>query len=186
MGLTFDTDAILKEKQRLEDALSSNPRTVGVLRRLIRKVLREARERVISSIHFKNGDPRGARYSIRTSVYKQILGGNLNVYNSRKAGRRSDYERTRKLDNHPNQRGGNRCRRDAATERIDAYGPHDRGFILRFTNTGTSARTTRYGNRGSIGGGHWFPRIAGREMEKAVGQLSTLIDEEIVKILGNG
>ena len=59
----------------------------------------------------------------------------------------------------------------------------DRGFILRFVNSGTAARQTRYGNRGSIAARNWLATSGQRELEAAAERLSALIDKELVKMM---
>ena len=86
VSLEVNDAVVLEQKQVLEQALSTNPKTQKALQKLIRQVIKDAREQVIKSVHFDNNDPRGARYSIRRAVYKKILGANINIYNSRKAG----------------------------------------------------------------------------------------------------
>ena len=80
-----DKDVIVKQSQVLEQALSTNPKTQQALQKRIRAAVMEARAEVVSSMTFKHGDPRGAARAVRSSVYKKILGANLNIYNSRKA-----------------------------------------------------------------------------------------------------
>ena len=91
-------DAVILEQQRaLEAALSTSPKAQTVLRKIIRKYVMEARAKVVSDIHFKNGDPRGAARAVRTAVYKKVLGANINIFNSSKAHGSNSYEPPRKL-----------------------------------------------------------------------------------------
>lgn len=175
---------IERQRKALEAALSTNPETEKKLRKLIREVLIDARKNMIGDAKsaMKN-DPRGAAYSIRTSVYKAILGGNVNIFDSRKAGRRTTYIPERKLDKNKNQRGGNRRPRTYKTMRTNSYGPHDRGFILRFVNNGTNTRKTRYGNRGSISARHFFGPSAQRWVQQAADNLNRLIYAEVKKLM---
>lgn len=175
-------DAVVLEQQKvLEKALSTNPKTQKALQELIRKVILSARQQVVNSAHFANGDPRGAAHSIRSTVYKRILGANLNIYNSRRAGQPTSYEPTRTL--REGQRGGNRIPRSADTERMMKYGPNDRGMVLRWVNSGTGARTTRFGNRGSIAARNWFKPSAQAALDRSVDVLARLIDTELNDIL---
>lgn len=128
---------IMESKKALEAALSTNPKAEQTLRKILRKYIMEARTQVVQGIHFKNGDPRGARNAVRTAVYKKVLGVNINIFDSRKAHGTSSYEPPRKLK--PNQRGGNRVKRTARS--TDIYAPLDRGFILRWQNEGVNDRT---------------------------------------------
>lgn len=180
-NVDIDNTVIVEQQKVLERALSTNPDTEKALRKLIRKVILEARAETVSKIDFQNGDPRQAAKSVRTSVYKKILGANINIYNSRKAHGKSFYEPPRTLK--PEKPGGNRLPRSQRTQQVMSYGPLDRGFILRFVNSGTHTRKTAYGNRGSIDGKNFFRKDALPEMVKAVDNLANLIDDELENIL---
>lgn len=172
---------ILEQQQALEAALSTSPKAQTVLRKIIRKYVMEARAQVVSGIKFKNGDPRGAARAVRTAVYKKVLGANINIFNSRKAHGSNNYEPKRKL--RPGQRGGNRLQRSAKTDRMMHYAPLDRGMILRWQNSGTDNRTTRYGNRGSIAARDFFRPLGDRAMGLMRDNLATAIEEEMQAIL---
>jgi hypothetical protein len=86
-----------------------------------------------------------------------------------------------------------------------SYGPLDRGFILRFLNSGTKTRVvgfkntlksnkgryadtvtrihagdkSRTGNRGSIAARNWFRGASHAALEKVSSQLQELIDKII-------
>ena len=187
IGLEINDAVVLEQQQILEKALSTNPKTQKALQKLIAQVIKEARDQVVNSVHFDNGDPRGARHSIRRTVYKKILGANINIYNSRKAGRPTSYEPPRKL--REGQRGGNRVPRGTRTDTVMHYGPHDRQWILRFINSGTSERTagTRggrmSGSRGAIAPRNFFRGAGERALAQAADNLATLIDTELGAML---
>ena len=178
---------IVEPQKALEAALSTNPKTEAVLRKIIRKYVLEARKEVVQDITFKHGDPRGARQAVKTSVYKKVLGANINILNGRKAHGTNSYEPPRKL--RPGQRGGNRVPRGADTNRRMHYGPHDRGFILRFLNSGTDDRTagTRggrlSGNRGSIAARNFFRPLGDRAMGVMRDNLERAIEAELAALL---
>lgn len=183
-------DAVVLEQQKvLEAALSTNPKTQKVLQKLIQRALKGIRpEMVAAARNAMASDPRGAANGIRLTVYKEILGGNINIYNRRsKAGSMSNYEPPRKL--RPGQRGGNRVPRGNRTNTVMHYGPIDRQFILRFINSGTSDRTagTRggrlSGNRGSISARNFFRGAGERALTKAADNLAMLIDTELEAML---
>ena len=191
ISLEINDAVVLEQKQVLEQALSTNPKTQKALQQLIRKAIMEVRPQVVSSVKGAlDSDPRGAANSIRTAVYKKILGGNLNILNMRrKAGKPTTYEPPRKLQ--PHQRGGNRVPRGARTNTVMHYGPHDRGWILRIINSGTingdrtaGTRGGRLsGNRGSIAARNFFRGAAEPALQKAVNNLAMMIDTELVNIL---
>lgn len=183
-------DAVVLEQQKvLEAALSTNPKTQKVLQKLIRQALMDVRPELVSAARGAMGsDPRGAAQGIRLSVYKKILGGNVNILNMRgKAGAPTNYKPPRKL--RPHQRGGNRVPRGPRTEKIMSYGPHDRQWILRFINSGTSDRMagsrggSLSGNRGAIAPRNFFRGAAERSLMRAADNLANLIDIELEAIL---
>lgn len=181
--MQVNTDVILQEKAALEAALSSNPKTQKTLQRLIQKVIKEARDKIISNVHFDNGDPRQAIRSIRRTVYKKILGANINIYNrKRKAGQMNLYEPPRKQRD-PHARGGNRMKRSARTQRMMSYGPNDRAMVLRWVNSGTGERISYGGNRKSIAPRHWFEPSAQAALTTAADNLANMIDIELAKIM---
>ena len=191
VSLEVNDAVVLEQKQVLEQALSTNPKTQKALQKLIRKAIMDVRKDAVSAVgRALDSDPRGAAHGIRTAVYKKILGGNLNILNMRrKAGKPTTYEPPRKLQ--PHQRGGNRVPRGARTNTVIHYGPHDRGWILRIINSGTingdrtaGTRGGRLsGNRGSIAARNFFRGAAEPALQKAVNNLAMMIDTELVNIL---
>lgn len=189
IGLEVNDAVIVEQRKVLEQALSTNPKTQKALQKLIRQSLMEVRPQLVAAARGAMGsDPRGAANGIRLSVYKKILGGNVNILNMRKkAGKPTTYEPPRKL--HPHQRGGNRVPRGKRTDTVMHYGPHDRQFILRFINSGTSDRMagTRggrlSGNRGSIAARNFFSSASASLLTKAADNLAMLIDTELEAML---
>lgn len=156
------------------------------LRALIRKVLKEARKNLSNDAksYIKN-DPRKASRAVKTTVYKQLFGGNISILNKRKAGAPWNYQKPRTL--RPGQRGGNRrpIGSNTRTKQVDSYFGSDRGFILRFLNAGTGSRQTRYGKRGSIRQTSWFEHTAPWQMETAAKNVAEAINE-LIKHEANG
>ena len=191
VSLEVNDAVVLEQKQVLEQALSTNPKTQKALQKFIRQALNEIRPEMIASVRSAlASDPRGASQGIRTVVYKKILGGNINILNMRrKAGSPTTYEPIRKLDANPKQRGGNRVPRGKRTDTVMHYGPHDRQWILRIVNSGTGERMagTRSGrlsgNRGSIAPRNFFGLSGHAALSKAVENLSNMIDTELEAIL---
>lgn len=187
IGLEFDNTATVRQKAALEAMLVSNPDTAAAMRKLISAEVSKARAAVAQAASGAlKSDPREAWKAVRRSVYKSILGGQVNILNQKGAASGSNgYRPARKLDSNPHQRGGNRRKRSAETDRIDGYVGKDRGFILRFVNSGTAERQTRYGRRGSIAARNWFEGIGQRELEAAAERLAVEIDRELVRIMEN-
>ena len=199
IGLEVNDAVILEQQRVLEAALSTNPKTQKALQKLIRKVIMEARSKVSSAASNKmKNDPRGAAQAVRTSVYKNILGANINIFSSRKAHGRNNYEPPRKG---VTGRGGNRRTRSPRTSQIMGYAPLDRGFILRWINDGTpGARNIEFtynesrkvdkwnkhpntGNRGNIAARNFFRSAGEHALAQAADNLATLIDTELEAML---
>ena len=185
----FEVDGIVRQKQELESLLMSNPQMEKKVQGLIRKVLLVARKQIGDTAKGEmKSDPRQAYKAVKSAVYRQILGGNVSILNKRKAGTSGPVppvyhaleHRTNSKGNH---RGGNRMPRSRRTEDLLTYQGADRGFILRFLNAGTSDRNSRIGHRGSIGARNFFANNSHTTMQKAAGELATLIDELIKKEL---
>lgn len=174
---------ITKEQtDALEKAMMSHPEMEKKVRSILRSVLTRARKELTQDTRAVVGsDPREAYRAVKRSVYKRVLGGSLSYLPPKKSAGSSSYRPARKL--RPGQRGGNRCPRSSATDRIDSYYGADRGFILRWLNSGTKQRTSRYGNRGSISARHWFGNSSQARMEKASEEFERLIEEEIRNVL---
>ena len=182
VSLEINDAVVLEQKQVLEQALSTNPKTQKALQKLIRQVIFEARAKVMASARGKmKRDPRETRLAVRTTVYKQLLGANINMMNSRKAHGNNDYEPPRRL--REGQRGGNRIPRGPKTQRMMSYAGYDRGMVLRWLNTGTNGRESRYGVRGAIAPRNFFMGAAQSALTAAVDHLSQLIDKELMNIL---
>ena len=199
VSLEVNDAVVLEQKQVLEQALSTNPKTQKALQKLIRKVIVEARAKVVAAARgAMENDPRGAARAVRTAVYKQILGANINIYNSRKAHGSTSYEPPRKgvLG-----RGGNRRTRSSRTSRIMGYDALDRGFILRWINSGTPGNRNieftpnnrrkvdkwnkhpNTGNRGNIAARNFFRGAGERALVQAADNLANLIDAELDAML---
>ena len=188
INLEFDNTTIIRQKQALEAMLVSNPDTAKAVRSLISQEIAKARAAISQSARGSlRSDPREAYKAVRRSVYKSILGGQVNILNPKggASSSGSSYQPQRKLDTNPHQRGGNRRKRSARTDQVDGYVGKDRGFILRFVNSGTVARQTRYGNRGSIAARNWLATSGQRELEAAAERLGALIDKELVRLMSD-
>ena len=187
INLEFDNAVVMRQKAVLESMLVSNPDTAANIRKLISQEIAKARAAISQSAKGEMAsDPRQAYKAVRRSVYKSILGGQVNIFNPRggASSSGSSFVKARKLDNHPHQRGGNRRKRSARTDQVDGYVGKDRGFILRFVNSGISKpRQTRYGNRGVIAARNWLATSGQRELEAAAERLSAIIDKELVKMM---
>ena len=190
IGMDVNDSVVIKEMQALEAALSTNPKMQNALRKHIRTAIDKAREDVVKAARgAMRTDLRGTAAAVHRSVYKQVLGANINIFNARRKGHESTYEPPKTL--RQGQRGGNRVPRGARTQQVMSYGPNERGFILRFLNAGAYDRIagTRggrlSGNRGSITPRNWFQGASEQAMMNARDILCGLIEEEIEKAMKN-
>ena len=205
MALVIDDTLISNVADNLRAAMSTDPKMRKAIQQHIREALFEARRDVMAAFPAEH-DPREARRAIRTSVYDKVLGGNINILTGKKAHGTNSYEPQRTLT--PGQRGGNRRKRSERTKQVMSYAPLDRGFILRFVNSGTKTRVigfrntlkgnrTRYenrvyrinrgdkartGNRGAIAPRNWFMSSAESEMANAAANISKMIEIEAAAI----
>lgn len=165
LGIELTTADAIEQLDRL---LTEKPYMKKFLRKITSSALAKGRSSFSkASRTMLSNDPRQAYRAVRYSVYKSIVGGQINILNKRRAGNtRVRLNSTSILEHDPHHRGGNRIKRSANTERIDSYFGPDRGFILRFVNNGTNARISRYGNRGSIGTNNWFAQNSKEIMEQ--------------------
>ena len=204
---TITITGIDELEKKLTQMRTEDPTFEKRLRGAIREILKEARKALSddakSNLQMK-GDPRSAYKAVRSSVYKRLFGGQVNILRSRRAGAMSLYEPQRTLT--AGQWGGNRKKRSQRTTDLMSYQGKDRGFILRFLNAGTGDRTINFkddpgreyvdrgrrggnlqkygktintGRRGSIGARNWFGPQSQREMQAAAGKLQELIDKII-------
>ena len=206
MGLVINDTLISNQEENLRAAMSTDPKMRKVIQQHIREALFAARRDVMGDVPFENGDPRGAARSIRTSVYEKVLGGQINILTGGKAHAPSSYEPPRTLI--PGKRGGNRRKRSQRTNQIQSYGPLDRGFILRFVNSGTKTRVIGFrntvkanrsmyertvtrvhsgdkahtGNRGSIAARNWFMTASESALSNAAQTIADLIAIEAAAI----
>ena len=163
--------------------MTSDPYMAKEVKAFIRKALKDARKNLTQDAkNFMKSDPRKAARAVKYAVYKSIFGGNISILRKKagKAGARYQLMRERKLQ--PGQKGGNRRPRISdGRNRLETYFGADRGFILRFMNSGTVRRETRYGNRGAIGRRDWFGHTAPWQMESAAGKVADAINEYVNK-----
>lgn len=205
MALVIDDTLISNQEQNLRAAMSTDPKMRKVIQQHIREALFEARRDVMAAFPADH-DPREARRAIRTSVYDKVLGGNINILTGKKAHGTNSYEPPRTFV--AGQRGGNRRKRSQRTQQIMSYSPLDRGFILRFVNSGTKTRVigfrntqkgnrTRYenrvyrinrgdkahtGNRGVIAPRNWFMSSAESALGNAAANIAEMIAIEAAAI----
>ena len=204
MALEVNNELLTNQMRVLQAASVVDSELGKRLRKVIAAEMKAARDSIVASIKFKNGDPRGAAHSVRRVIYKKILGGNINILDGRNAKHGNSYEPPRKVyPGMKGKRGGNRRLRSQRTQDILTLNPSSRGFILRFVNSGTNPRYANGRNvtggnrnmrnffklqeegdyyRGSIAARNFFGTNGSREMDKALSNLSEIIEHEFNKL----
>lgn len=197
----FMVEGLTEQMAQLDRLLASNPDMEKRMRRVVSKVLIKAQKRMQKDVASDMpNDPRQAAKAVRKLVYRQILGGNINILRKTRAtAGASTYTPTRTLKS--GQRGGNRRVRGERTMRMESYNADDRGFILYWLNSGTNMRQMKGFNsdphrsqvrRGSQGGdvnkyGKTFNtgsrgRLRARNIFASnLMTLSSFIDRELIK-----
>ena len=132
---SFEVTGLAELSKKLDALLMKDPKMEKKIQHIIGRALRKAEKKMESYVDtsvLKN-DPRHAAKAIRYTVYRRILGGNLNILHGKQRGAATGYTPAR----HPSSgRGGNRKARSERTIRMEGYEGADRSFILRFQNSG--------------------------------------------------
>lgn len=199
--MPFEVDGIVKQQEKLEKLLITNPAMEKKVQGIIRQVLTEVRKEVGKQIPFKHGDPRQAYRAVKSTVYKRILGGSVSILSKKsRAKSLKDFQPQRTLT--AGQRGGNRRDRSERSRALQSYWGSDRGFILRFLEGGTQQRyinfkydearenvhrgsqggkkygkTINTGRRGRIEARNFFGTASQRAMAQAAGEILRRIDD---------
>lgn len=175
--------------RQFQNLATDNPvmgqRIREAIKATLRIVQKQLQSEACTGLDMKS-DPRKAYKAVRMAVYRKIFGGQVNILSKRKVGAMHFYAPPRKLDDSPNQRGGNRRKRSERTTTMMSYQGSDRGMILRWLNDGTyksNPRVTRYGSRGSIERRGWFGQASHADMELAAERLDKIIDDIIKGII---
>lgn len=182
-----DEESFRRTSETLARLLVDHPTTRKHIKKLLAKEANKIRRNITRDVHTNMAnDPRKAYRAVKRSLYKQVLGFNVSILDSTSAVKSMTlYRKPRLLDANPNQRGGNRRPRGFNTKRIDGYFGKDRAFILRFYNSGTGNRDTRYGNRGAMRSRRVFETSATFQMQGAMETISTLIEEVMAEEFNN-
>lgn len=202
---TIEIQGLDERIRKFGEASTKNP----VMRKRINEVIRQVLARVRRSLQSEaktglqmQSDPRNAYKAVRMAVYRRIFGGQVNILQSRRAGKGRLYEPPRRGTKDPHGRGGNRMVRSQRTIDLMSYEGKDRGFILRFLNQGTEARYiggrngrtqderntfARHhggrGFRGRIAARHWFAGASQKQLEAAAANIDKMIDDIVAGIM---
>ena len=202
MALEINTDILENQRAAIQACMTVGSDMNKRLREFIFQELKRVRNQIAAGIKFENGDPRGTRGAVKRYVASKYLGGIVSILDGNGSSSLNSYEAPRKL--RPGQRGGNRMLRSKRTDEILHYGPDERGFILRFLNSGTHPRYangrngkwSKNGNnrtffklqeqgdyyRGNIAPRNFMGRLGEPAMQQALTNLSKMVDEEFDKL----
>lgn len=202
--LDVNSGFISLQEKNLEKMMTDNPQTRQAIQDLIRETMWEARNATANEVMGIVGNRGQSARALRNIVFKKVLGGNINILNMKKGTAAwKVVQKTRKVEQNPKMRGGNRRKRTTRTAMVEGYEPKARGFILRWQDEGTRQRfavgrnhfgrtknNLQYGkiaqrglgNRGKIIAGNFFFRIASKHLGTAAQKLATMIEQEIAKI----
>ena len=132
---SFEVTGLAELSKKLDALLLKDPKMEKKIQHIIGRALKKAEKKMESYVgsNVLSNDPRHAAKAIRYTVYRRILGGNLNILHGKQRGAATGYTPA----HHPSSgRGGNRKARSERTTRMEGYEGADRSFILRFQNSG--------------------------------------------------
>lgn len=143
----FEIIGMAEFTKKLDALMTTDPEMEKKIQRIIGQALKKMKGIVGDKAgNIMEHDPRHAEKAVRYTVYRRILGGNISILQRKKRGAPSGYTPTRTLKS--GQRGGNRRIRSERTTRMEGYEGEDRGFILRFLETGVRKSGGRRQERG--------------------------------------
>lgn len=132
----LEVTGIVEMQERIERLMHFDPSFEKRIQKVIDATLVAVRKGVIKdAADVMEKDPRKAQRAVRRAVYRQILGGQVNILRKRRAGKMAELPDA-DARQHWRRRGYN-------TSRMARYLGSDRGFILRFLNKGTENRVSK-------------------------------------------
>jgi hypothetical protein len=176
----IDEASFRQVNEALARLMVTHPDTKKRIKKMLQAEAKKVRKNISKDVHDNMpNDPRRAYTAVKRSLYKRVLGFNVSILNPRRGSVKSMsiWRPPRKLDENPDQRGGNRRRRSDRTNQVDGYMNSFRAFVLRFNNSGTANRETRFGSRGAIRTRRVFETSASFQMEGAMNEISQMIEE---------
>lgn len=91
---TFIVEGYEEQVKQLKSMMSEDPAFRRRVNNVIAQVLKQARNDISQEARSVIGnDPRHAYKAVRSSVYKRILGGQVNILQKRKAGAPTSYRK---------------------------------------------------------------------------------------------
>lgn len=176
----IDEASFRQVNEALARLMVTHPDTKKRIKKMLQAEAKKVRKNISKDVHDNMpNDPRRAYAAVKRSLYKKVLGFNVSILNPRRGSVKvmSIWRPNRKLDESPDQRGGNRRPRSERTKQVDGYIAAQRAFVLRFNNSGTANRETRFGSRGAMRTRRVFETSASFQMEGAMNEISQMIEE---------
>lgn len=176
----IDEQSFRRSMEAMARLLVEHPDTRKLIKKYLSKEASKIRRNITKDVRNNmENDPRKAYLAVKRALYRRALGFNVSILNRPKGSAKYKclYRPYRKLDENPNQWGGNRRTRSEDTERANSYYGPDRAYILRFYNSGTVSRDTRFGNRGAMPGRRVFATSATFQIQGATDEISKVIEE---------
>lgn len=137
-GVGIEITGLDEFKGRMDRLMKFSPGFERRLQKVIDQALVEVRKGMVSHAGSQiPNDDKGAKRAIRRIVYRQIIGGQVNILKKRRAGQLVDEDEIATSNANQYWR-----RRGYKTGQMLRYNGSDRGFILRFANAGTVPRTS--------------------------------------------
>lgn len=135
----------------------------GTIRNQVRNSISRVRRAVTGSLNFKS-DPRMAKRAVQQTVYKRVIGGNVNILRPRKMENKKITVRYAKGGKSGKPRERSVSQR---TQLINSYYGKDRYFLLRMINTGKNMRG-HSGRKGFFNMTEGLMRTAAREIDECI------------------
>ena len=165
---TIDTSQAEKCLTYLE---TKNVMKKGTITRQVRQSIGKVRKAVTQSFMASvNSDPRMTRRAVQQTIYKRVIGGNVNILNPTKREHKTITVRYAKGGKTGRPRHRSVSQR---TQQINSYYGKDRAFLIRMINTGKNMR-------GHARGRNFFD-IADSKMRAAAAEINACIDNELQK-----
>lgn len=162
MAVTIDTRQAEKCLTYLE---TKNVMKKGTITRQVRQSIGKVRKAVSQSFMASvNSDPRMTRRAVQQTIYKRVIGGNVNILNPTKREHKTITVRYAKGGKSGRPRHRSVSQR---TQQINSYYGKDRAFLIRMINTGKNMRG-HSGRKGFFNMTEGLMRTAAREIDECI------------------
>lgn len=178
MNIYLEENGSLKEFQEYLKSIQFNDKANERIQQHVKNALKRTRDVVFGEDWNK----------VRYTVYKSIIGGNINIVPRKKKvkGAKSSSSAKRDFSNYinskGNHRGGNRMPISERTLQIRKIQTERPDVLHIWKEHGTIMRMSRVGNRGFIGATNWFSSRFGKYEAAFVRTLIEEFDKYLEKV----